>query len=62
MFKHIFENIPGLEGYAVFTLLFFFIFFAGIIYWVFRADKSYIQKMKNMPLDNFKNHGEQQDG
>jgi hypothetical protein len=33
-------------------MIIFITFFVGLLYWVFKADKHYIHKMKNMPLDN----------
>jgi hypothetical protein len=32
--------------------------FLGVIYWVIRADKNYLKKMKNMPLDSSTKDGE----
>lgn len=51
MFKHYFERIQGIEIYPIISLLIFFIFFVLLFAWVIRADKKYINKMKNLPLD-----------
>lgn len=51
MFKHYFERIQGIEIYPVISLLIFFIFFVLLFVWVVKADKKYINKMKNLPLD-----------
>lgn len=51
MFKHYFERIQGIEIYPIISLLIFFIFFVLLFVWVVRADKKYIHKMKNLPLD-----------
>jgi cytochrome c oxidase cbb3-type subunit IV len=51
MFKHYFESIQGIEIYPVISLLIFFIFFILLFAWVIKADKKYIDNMKNLPLD-----------
>ena len=52
MFKHYFETIQGIDIYPVISLLIFFIFFVLLFVWIIRADKNYINTMKNLPLDN----------
>lgn len=52
MFKHYFEQIQGIEIWPIISLIIFFTFFIGLIYWVIRVDRSYIQKMENIPMDN----------
>ena len=52
MFKHYFELIENVSVWPVVSLSIFFGFFVCLIFWVFRVDKSYIQKMKNLPLDD----------
>lgn len=52
MFKHYFETIQGIDIYPVISLLIFFIFFVGLFVWIIRADKKYINTMKNLPLDD----------
>jgi hypothetical protein len=46
------EQIGGIEIYPIISLLLFFIIFSITTYLVLTADKSYIDEMKNMPLDN----------
>lgn len=46
------EQIGGVEIYPIISLLLFFIIFSITTYLVLTADKSYIDEMKNMPLDN----------
>ena len=57
MFKHYFERIQGIEIYPVISLLIFFIFFVLLFVWVISADKKYINKMKNLPLDGTESKG-----
>ena len=52
MFKHYFEQIYGVEVWPIISLTIFFVFFIGLIWWVVRADKGYIQKMKNLPVED----------
>jgi len=46
------EQIGGVEIYPIISLLLFFIIFSIAVYLVLTADKSYIDEMKNMPLDD----------
>ena len=52
MYSHILESLNNIQAYPVFSLLLFFTFFVAIIIWVVKADKNYINKMKNLPLDD----------
>ena len=36
--------------------------FLGIVYWAVRADKKYLKKMEELPLDVSNNNGEQNNG
>jgi cbb3-type cytochrome oxidase subunit 3 len=51
MFKHYFETIDNVEIFPIISLSIFFIFFIGLIWWVIRADKGYINKMKSLPME-----------
>jgi cbb3-type cytochrome oxidase subunit 3 len=62
MFREIFESMSGISIFGLFSMIFFFIIFLSVIYWVIKADKEYLKKMENMPLDSSKidgdlNHG-----
>jgi cytochrome c oxidase cbb3-type subunit 3 len=62
MFKQILESMSGISIFGLISMIFFFLFFLGVIYWTIRADKKYLKKMENMPLDSSKidgdlNHG-----
>jgi cbb3-type cytochrome oxidase subunit 3 len=48
--------------FGLISMIFFFLVFLGVIHWTIRADKNYLKKMENMPLDSSKidgdlNHG-----
>ena len=51
MISDIVESITGVAVLGMLSLFIFLFFFLAVLYWVFRADKKYITKMKNMPLD-----------
>jgi hypothetical protein len=44
------ESITGVGIYPLLSLLIFFLFFAGLLLWVFRADKGYIRSLKQIPF------------
>ncbi|SHM93523.1 hypothetical protein SAMN04488057_104443 [Cyclobacterium lianum] len=52
MQKEILRSIENIEIYPIISLLIFVIFFIGMFWWVIRVDKSYIEKMKEMPLND----------
>lgn len=52
MFKHYFELIENVAVWPVVSLTIFFGFFLLLILWLFKVDKNYIRKMKNLPLDD----------
>jgi len=51
MFRHYFEGIKNVEIGPIISLILFILFFIGVIIWIFRLDKDFIERMKNMPLD-----------
>lgn len=50
------ETITGVGFFGLTSLLIFFIFFTGLSLWAFRADKSYINSMKEIPLSEDPNN------
>ena len=52
MFKHYFNDIQYIEVGPVVGLVIFFVFFIALIYLVVKADKGFINKMKNLPLED----------
>lgn len=50
--KHHLTNITGIEIYPLISFGIFFVFFVGLLAYVFMERKEYINKMKNMPLDD----------
>jgi cbb3-type cytochrome oxidase subunit 3 len=49
--KQYLANVQGVDGYLIFSMIVFMVFFIGLLFWVFKADKKYIDKMKNIPLN-----------
>ena len=49
-FKHYLETISNVEIYPMFSLIVFFVFFVGLIYYVVKADKKHIQYMQDIPF------------
>ncbi len=49
------ESIEGIAAYPLFSLIVFFVFFAVLIIWVLKADKEYIKRMGELPLDTENN-------
>lgn len=51
-FRHYLEHITGVDVYPLASLLIFFGFFTALAIWAMRANKSYINHLKNLPIDN----------
>lgn len=58
MFGAILNTISGITIFPLIATILFFLIFIGIVYWAFRADKSYIKKMSELPLDSTTKNGE----
>lgn len=46
------DTISGIEIYPIIALLIFFLFFSGLIVWVFTYKKSDINEISRLPLQN----------
>jgi cbb3-type cytochrome oxidase subunit 3 len=49
--KQYLANVQGVDGYLIFSMIVFMSFFIGLLFWVLKADKKYIDQMKNLPLN-----------
>ena len=56
--KHNIETISGIEIYPVIALLIFFLFFVGLVLWVFTYKKQTLNELSNLPLNDGKNNEE----
>lgn len=54
-FKNYLESIAGIEIYPMMSLFIFFVFFALLIFYVFKADKKHLTELQNIPFDNEEN-------
>lgn len=45
------ENITDVQIFPIISLLIFFTFFVGLIYYVFSRKKEYIDEVSHMPLE-----------
>jgi len=46
------ETISGVEVFPIIALLIFFLFFIGLIWWVFSYEKNKISELSKLPLEN----------
>lgn len=52
MYKNILQSIDNIAIWPVVSFVIFFTFFICLLWWVFSVDKSFITKMKGLPMDN----------
>ena len=52
MYKNVLQSIENIEIWPVISFVIFFVFFLCLLLWVFTADKKFIDKMKNLPMDD----------
>lgn len=49
-FRHYLETITGVGVYPLISLAIFFVFFTVVTLWAYKADKGFINTMKNLPF------------
>jgi hypothetical protein len=52
MYKNILQSIDNIQIWPIISFVIFFLFFLILLWHVFTTDKSFINKMKQMPLDD----------
>jgi cytochrome c oxidase cbb3-type subunit 4 len=52
MYKNVLQSIDNIAIWPVISFVIFFLFFICLLWWVFTTDKSFIEKMKGLPMDN----------
>jgi cbb3-type cytochrome oxidase subunit 3 len=52
MYKNVLQNIDNIAIWPVISFVIFFSFFLGLLWWTFTADKKFIARMSNMPIDD----------
>ncbi len=50
--KHYLETILGIEIFPIISLVIFTVFFATMLWYVFKMDKERIDEVSHMPLDD----------
>ena len=52
MYKNVLQSIENIQVWPVISFVIFFVFFLCLLLWVFTTDKKFIDKMKNMPIED----------
>jgi cytochrome c oxidase cbb3-type subunit 4 len=52
MYKNVLQSIDNIAIWPVISFVIFFLFFLCLLWWVFTADKNFIRKMSEMPMDD----------
>jgi cytochrome c oxidase cbb3-type subunit IV len=52
MYKNVLESMDNIAIWPIISFVIFFIFFICLLCWVFTTDKTFIDKMKRLPIDN----------
>jgi cbb3-type cytochrome oxidase subunit 3 len=52
MYKQVLERIDQIALWPVISLIIFFGFFVGLIWWVVRMDKGHVDHMKSLTSDD----------
>ena len=61
MIKETLLSLPGVEIFPIISLIIFVIIFTIVVIWAFSLDKNIISEMESIPLDNYKNDGDNLD-
>jgi cytochrome c oxidase cbb3-type subunit IV len=51
MYKNVLQSIDNIEIWPVISFVIFFLFFLGLLWWVFTVDKKFIDEMSGLPVD-----------
>lgn len=52
MFKEVLQSIEGIGIYTIISMIIFMLFFIGMTIWLFKVDKNYIKRMRELPLND----------
>jgi cbb3-type cytochrome oxidase subunit 3 len=55
MYKNVLQNIDNIAIWPVVSFVIFFLFFLCLLWYVFTADRKFIDKMKNLPVETTDN-------
>jgi cbb3-type cytochrome oxidase subunit 3 len=51
MYKNVLQGMEHVAIWPVISFVIFFLFFLCLLWWVFTADKSFIERMKQLPVE-----------
>lgn len=51
MEKEVLGTMQGVSSYYIISLIMFFAMFLTVLIWAFKADKKYLEKMGDLPLE-----------
>ena len=57
MYRNILQSIQDIQIWPVIGLIIFFVFFIGVLISTIKTDRNLVEKMKNLPLDENDNIG-----
>jgi len=46
------EKITGVSIYPLISLFIFIVFFLSVVYWMYRIDKTEIERIERLPFDD----------
>ena len=52
MFSQNLSSIDGVSIFPIISLVLFFVMFSCVLYWVLKKDKSYMENLASMPLQD----------
>lgn len=52
MYKNVLQSIDNIAIWPVISFVIFFLFFICLLWWVFTTKKTFIEKMKSLPLES----------
>ena len=52
MYKNVLQSIDNIQIWPVISFIIFFLFFICLLWWALTADKKFIDRMKELPMDN----------
>jgi len=61
MFREIITQMPGTDLFAILSMLLFILVFGGVVVWTIKADRVYLDYMKELPLRKDIKNGEADD-
>jgi cytochrome c oxidase cbb3-type subunit 4 len=52
MYKDVLSTIENIEIWPLISLIIFFLFFIGVVFYLLTVDNDFIKKMKALPMDD----------